>query len=54
MARAGFPRPTPEGNSPAAELLFPSSACHLVDEAVMMVWEQAIYKEEGGMYAERA
>lgn len=53
IQRHGYPRPDREGLSPAAELLFPASVWHLVDEAVVQVWEEARYAERGGMFDER-
>lgn len=51
LNRRGFGYPGREGLSPGGELLFPESQCHVLDEAIVSVWEEAKYREEGGMFA---
>ena len=51
VQRAGFPRPCPEAPSPGAQLLFPAHQLHLLDDAIMMIWDEAKHAESGGMFA---
>lgn len=51
VQRAGFPRPSPEAPSPGAQLLFPAHQLHLLDDAIMMIWDEAKHAESGGMFA---
>lgn len=53
LTRQGYARPDREGTSPAAELLFPASQAHLLDEAIEQVWSEVRVMESGGMFASR-
>lgn len=45
LHQAGCPRPVTESRAPGAELLFPASQCHMVDEAILRIWEEVRTRE---------
>lgn len=50
LRRRNYPRPERDGMAPGAELLFPASQCHIVDEAIIQIWEEVRFHERGGMF----